>query len=71
MKKESLAVFMDKALKIGNEYTVFSSTGNTFSGVYKGLKYEMLHFEDAEGNSIYFNPSHVEMIMERNGGGAE
>jgi hypothetical protein len=68
MKKESLAVFMHKALQVGKEYTVFSTIGNTFSGVYKGLIYEMLLFEDAEGNRIYFNPSNIEMIMEKNGG---
>ena len=68
MKKESLAVWMDKALKVGKSYLVFSETGNTIQGTYKGLKYEMLHFEDEEGNNIFFNPSHIEMIMEKEGG---
>ena len=64
MKEETLAVFMDKALKVGKKYTIFSTTGITFSGFYKGLEYEMLHFEDEEGNNVFFNPSHIEMIKE-------
>jgi hypothetical protein len=64
MKKESLGAFMNKALEVGKKYTVFSTTGITFSGVYRGLEYEMLHFEDEEGNNVFFNPSHIEMIRE-------
>jgi hypothetical protein len=63
MKRESLGVWMDKFLKVGKEYTVFSETGNTFEGVYMGLEYGILHFAFGEDN-IYIKPKSVVMIKE-------
>jgi hypothetical protein len=68
MKEESLGAWMKKFLKKGKEYVVISTTGNTFEGTFKGLKYGNLHFLDPEGNNIYFNPSNVEVIFEMKGG---
>jgi hypothetical protein len=63
-KEESLGAFMNKALEVGKRYIVFSTNGDAFSGIYKGLKYEMLLFVDEEGNKIFFNPTRIEMIKE-------
>jgi hypothetical protein len=64
IKKDDLAVLMDKALKVGGDYIVFSETGNTFEGIYRGLEFETLHFTTLEGDNIYIEPKNVVMIEE-------
>jgi hypothetical protein len=64
IKTDDLAVLMDKALEVGKDYVIFSETGNTFEGIYRGLELDTLHFTTLEEDNIYIKPENVVMIEE-------